>query len=81
MSKKFNDAPVPELKIQMIENLLKSQPVNDLWCEFIRLGNHGGTPKQREEMFQRYAKARDEFLGLKPVVLQGIVSEHRKKLL
>lgn len=76
--KKFDNSPVQPLKIQMIKDLLDSQPVNDLWCEFIRLGNHGGTSKQREDMFQRYADARDAFLGLPRLKITPIQAERKR---
>ncbi|HNC40312.1 MAG TPA: hypothetical protein PK522_00860 [Nitrosomonas sp.] len=62
---KFNNAPVDPLKIQLIHDMLNSPEVNALWLEFVHLGN---VPQVKHELraiaFNRYAKARDAFLGL-----------------
>ena len=82
---RFNDAPVSPEKINLIINLLNDPEVNLLWREFVMLGqpvvdSHKSLLKQREEAFQRYAKARDKFLGLPPLVIepvQGTQSRYR----
>lgn len=79
MAKKFNTAPVDSLKIKLINDLLSSHPVNELWLKFVELGKHGGSIKDREKAFAEYCYFRDQYLGLKPLVLQGISSEHRKR--
>lgn len=78
--KKFDAAPVSDLKIQLIKDLLNNPVVNELWLQFIHLGNHGGSAKEREKVFQEYAHFRDMFLGLPALKLQPIQSEHRRRI-
>jgi len=54
-------------KIQLVNDMLNDKVVGGYWNEFVRLGSHGGTFKQREDVFQQYADARDKYLGLKPL--------------
>lgn len=77
---KYNNSPVQKEKIELITNMLQSQPVNMLWLEFVNLGQSNGTPKEREDAFIRYAKARDLYLGLKPLnsdTTQGTNNRYR----
>jgi hypothetical protein len=77
--KKFKDDVQPK-DIQKIYDLLHSHPVNELWLKFVDLGKYGGTFKEREKAFNEYCYFRDLYLGYKPLVLQGISAEHRKRL-
>lgn len=76
MTKRFNDAPVPELKIKMINDLLQSKFVNESWLKFVYLGNHGGTFKERDKAFNEYCYFRDLQLGLPPLIVPHVQGSH-----
>jgi hypothetical protein len=76
--KRFDSAPVSELKIQMINDLLQSHPVNELWLKFVNLGNSSGNYKEREKVFGEYCIYRDLFLGLPPLNVPSVQGSHTK---
>jgi hypothetical protein len=76
---KYNDSPVHPEKIKMINEMLQTEPINELWLKFVNLGNYGGTVKEREKAFQEYCHFRDLHLGLKPLVIVPIHSEHKRR--
>ena len=80
---RYNDAPVSPEKIQMINDLLNDPIVGQLWKEYVLTGqpavdSHRALIKTREEAFQRYAIARDKYLGLPPLKIQGVQGTHAK---
>lgn len=75
---RYNNAPVPELKIKMIEELLQSHPVNEMWLKFVKLGNSSGNWKEREKAFGEYCIYRDLFLGLPPLIVPSVQGSHTR---
>jgi hypothetical protein len=68
---RFNDAPVPQIKIDLITQLLRSQPVNSLWlqlcsCPHVEADTGRSLKEHKHKLWVSYCKARDEFLGLPP---------------
>lgn len=77
---RFNDAPVTKEKIQLITDLLNSPVVNELYLKFASMPTSIDFKliKQREDAFQAYAIARDEFLGLKPLKIEAVQGTHKR---
>lgn len=63
---RYNNAPVDQLKINLIKDMLSSPLVNYAYNNFVNLGNNGGTFKERENAFTEYCRCRDLYLGLTP---------------
>lgn len=82
--KHFNDAPVAKEKIQLITDLLKSQPVNKLWlemcaCPAVEPDTGRSLREHKHNLWKQYCKARDAFLGLPPLVAVQIKNEGNSK--
>lgn len=65
---KFDNAPVQELKIQMIKDILNHPTVNFYYFEWLRLKFINAPNKDIEIAFRAYAKQRDIIGGLPPLV-------------
>ena len=76
MSKFKNDVQAKDIKL--IDDMLQSQPVNELYLKLKHLRDYGGTHKEIESAWMEYCHFRDLYLGFKPLLLQGISKEHRK---
>lgn len=68
MNKRYNDAPVSELKIQMIQDILNNPTVSYYYHEWLRLKNIAAPFKDIDKAFREYAKQRDLIGGLPPLV-------------
>ncbi len=77
---RFNEAPVLPEQIEKIKTLLNDKTVNKLWLTFVGLGNSGGSFIEREKAFDAYADARDKFLKLPPLAVEGIQGTNKSKI-
>lgn len=66
--KRFDSAPVSELKIQMIQDILNNLTVNFYYHEWLRLKSISAPFKDIDKAFREYAKFRDEIGGIPPMV-------------
>lgn len=64
----FNDTPVSELKIQMIQDILNNPTVNFYYHEWLRLKSISAPFKDIDRAFREYAKFRDSIGGIPPMV-------------
>ena len=69
---KYNNYVAQPEKIALIHNMLNDTVVGDYYNRWLKLAFEHNTFKKREEAFHAYAKARDLYLGLKPLVLPMI---------
>ena len=65
---RFDNAPVQELKIQMIKDILNHPTVNYYYHEWLRLKQIAAPFKDIEVAFMSYAKQRDLIGGLPPLI-------------
>lgn len=85
MRPRYNTAPVPREKIQLIQDMLNDPTVGELWQIYIQMGQpqNGASSallKAREKAWNHYCIARDKFLGLPPLVvpsMQGTINRYR----
>lgn len=66
---RYNTAPVPPEKIQLIKDCLNDPEVNAAWLELVNMqqvvyGSERSLIKTRFQAWHRYVVARDKFLGL-----------------
>lgn len=66
--KRFDSAPVSELKIQMIQDILNNPTVNFYYHNWLEAKRLGHSLKDIEIAFRAYAKFRDEIGGFPPLV-------------
>jgi hypothetical protein len=65
---KYDQAPVQELKIKMIKDILNHPTVNFYYFEWLRLKYINAPHKEIDIAFRSYAKQRDLIGGLPPMV-------------
>jgi hypothetical protein len=73
---RYNNAPVPELKIKMINDMLQSKLVNETYLKLKHLRDYGGTHKEIEIAWKEYCHFRDLHLGLPPLVVPSVQGSH-----
>jgi hypothetical protein len=82
MLPKYNTAPVPEEKIQKIQEMLNDPIVGEAWKQFVNLGGelHGTmTMNQinaREIAWNEYVRLRDDYLKLPPLSIPAMQGTH-----
>lgn len=74
----FNDTPVSELKIQMIQDILNNLTVNFYYHEWLRLKSISAPFKDIDKAFREYAKFRDSIGGL-PALVPAVESQSTNK--
>ena len=79
--KRFDSAPVSELKIQMIQDILNNTTVNFYYHEWLRLKSISAHFKDIDKAFREYAKFRDEIGGIPPMVAKDESKSTNKKYL
>jgi len=79
---RFNDAPVPMAKVQLIQDMLLNSIVGQLWDYYVNLGHPVTIPEFRERniAWHNYIAARDAHLGLPPLKIEGVVTNYRSRL-
>ena len=77
MRKRYDPAPVSEYKIEMINTLLASYPVNELWIKYVAMGSSNASAKDLNKAFDEYAHFRDLFLGLPPLKADPVKNNMR----
>lgn len=78
---RYNNAPVPPDKIQLIQDLLNDPHVKEAWLQYTRLNEIASNSakshvKARMEAWHNYVLLRDQFLGLptqNKYFLEGII--------
>lgn len=65
---RFDNAPVQELKIQMIKDILNHPTVSYYYHEWLRLKQISAPLKDIDAAFRMYAKNRDLVGGLPPLI-------------
>jgi hypothetical protein len=73
---RYNNAPVPELKIKMINDLLQAKWVNESYLKLKHLRDYGGTYKEIETAWKEYCHFRDLELGLPALVVPHVQGSH-----
>ncbi len=81
MIHRFNTAPVPLEKIELIQNLLNDPNVKQAWLNYTKLSDIGTNSSKtairaRMEAWHNYVVLRDQFLGLpthNTYFLQGVI--------
>jgi len=76
--KRFDSAPVSELKIQMIQDILNNPTVNFYYHEWLRLKSISAPFKDIDKAFREYAKFRDSIGGL-PALVPAVESQSTNK--
>jgi len=76
---RFNTAPVQPEKIQLIKDLLNDAIVGDYYHQWLRLKSSNAHIQIINKAFTEYAIARDRWLGLPPLVIQGIQGTNRTR--
>lgn len=81
---RFNTAPVPEERIEMITKLLNDPLVGEAWLAYTTLGQMASPTvsfiNARDKAWREYARLRDEYLKLPPLVIpimQGTQNRYR----
>ena len=69
MHKRYNTAPVPPDKINLIHELMNDPHVKEAWEQYIKLNDIASNSsrthvKARMEAWHNYVLLRDQFLGL-----------------
>jgi hypothetical protein len=72
-------APVHENKINLIKSLLSDPVVSEAYYQWVSIEAIEKNFKKRQSAFVNYYTLRDQFLGLPPLSVYGVVSARHEK--